>query len=134
VGESIKQIKQSHLKGTSSSYKHYRDEKSTKELKENKEKQKRKEKNYINNENNRIQKEDEKKKRDFNFGSIKEALKGIDEKLIAKHKEAKVNCWRYDRERNYKLEWYANKTVEGLEVMKSTVSVTRKRKIDNDDA
>jgi hypothetical protein len=133
VGKCIEQKKRSHAKGNSSSHKSYSDEKSKKEFKENKEKKDKKEKNYINNENNRIQKKDQKKKRDFKFGSIKEALKGIDEELIAKHKEAKANCWRCRREGHYILECYAKKTEEGVEVTKSTISATRKRKRDDDE-
>jgi hypothetical protein len=34
---------------------------------------------------------DHKKKRDFKCGSIKEALKGIDEELTVQHKESKAN-------------------------------------------
>jgi hypothetical protein len=106
---------------------------SNKELKENKDKKDKKDKNYINNENNRIQKKDQKKKRDFKFGNIKEALKGIDEELIAKHKEAKANCWRCEREGHYTLEYFAKTTEKGVEVTKSTVSVTQKRKRDDDE-
>jgi ATPase subunit of ABC transporter with duplicated ATPase domains len=107
VGNRIEQPKQSYAKGNFSSYKSYSDEKSKKEFKENKEKKVKKEKNSINNENNRIQKKDQKKKRDFKFGSIKEALDGIHEEPIAKHKEVKANCWRCRRERHYTLECYA---------------------------
>jgi hypothetical protein len=92
VGNRIEQQKRSQAKGNSSSHKSYSYENSKKEFKKNKAKKDKKEKNYINNEKNRIQKKVQKKKRDFKFGSIKEALKGIDEELIAKHNEVKVNC------------------------------------------
>jgi hypothetical protein len=83
--------------------------------------------------NNRIQRKDQNKRRDFKFGSIKEASKGIDEELIAKHKESKANCWRCRREGHYMLGCYAKKKEEGVEVTKSTVSVTLKRKRHDDE-
>jgi hypothetical protein len=63
-----------------------------------------KQNNYINNANNMVHKMDQKKKREFKFASIQEALKGIDEKVIATDKVASANCWRISREEYYTLE------------------------------
>jgi hypothetical protein len=110
AGNRIEQKKLSHTKENSSSHKSYTDEKSQKEFKENKEKKDQRGGGYITNENNRIQKKDQKKKRDFKFGNIKEAFEGRDEELIAKHKEGKANCWRCVRDGHYMIECYAKKT------------------------
>jgi hypothetical protein len=109
TGKRIEQRKRIHAKGNSSSRKSCSDEKSNNEFKENKQKKDKKERHYINNENNSTQEKYQKTKRDFKFGIIKEAVKGIDEELIAKYKEEKANCWRYRREADYRLECYAKK-------------------------
>jgi hypothetical protein len=76
---------------------------------------------------------DQKKRRDFKFGSIHEALKGIDKELIAKHKEVKANFWRCVREGHDIQEYYVKKTENRIEMMKSTISAIRKRKRDDDE-
>jgi hypothetical protein len=97
--------------------------KDKKDKKENKDK---KEKNYKNNENNKISKKENKKKRDFKFANVKEALQGISEELITKHKEAKANYWRCGREGHNTLECYAKKMEDGEEIIKAAVSATKK--------
>jgi hypothetical protein len=98
--------------------------------KNNKEK---KEKNYKNNEASKIEKRDSKKKREFKFENVKEALKGMSEEIITKHKDAKANCWRCRHEGHYTLECYAKKTEIAEEIVKATVSAAKKRKRDDDD-
>jgi hypothetical protein len=62
-----------------------------------------------------------------------EALKGMSEEMITKHKDAKGNCWRYGREEHYTLECYAKKTENGEEIVKAMASAAKKRKPDVDD-
>jgi hypothetical protein len=77
-----------------------------KDNKENKTKNKKekKEKNYKNNEGSKIQKRDLKKKSDFKFENVKEALKGMSMEKITKHKDAKANSWRCGCEGHSTLE------------------------------
>jgi hypothetical protein len=79
---------------------------------------------YIHNDKNRVQGQDQKKKGDVKLRSIEEALKGIHEELIAKHKEAKANWKRCGREGHYRLEYCAKEMEEAVEVMKSTILTT----------
>jgi hypothetical protein len=129
AGKRIEHKEQTHVKAKSPFHKSYSDEISKQLFKENKEKiDKKKKKNSINSENNRMEKKAQKKTRDFKFRSIKEALKGIMEELIAKDTEAKAYSSRCGRDGHYMQECYAKKTEEGVDIMKSTVLVTRKER------
>jgi hypothetical protein len=67
-----------------------------------------------------------KKKREIKFENIKEALKGISEEMITKHKLAQTNCWGYRREGHYTLEYYANKRDHRENIVKATVLLLRR--------
>jgi hypothetical protein len=67
-----------------------------------------------------------KKKHEFKFENIKEALKGMSEEMITKHKDTQANCWWCTSDRHYTLECYAKKTDSGEEIIKAIVSATKK--------
>jgi hypothetical protein len=43
--------------------------------------------------NDKVQKRTRKRKSDYNFQNVKEALKGTLEDTITRHKDGKTNCW-----------------------------------------
>jgi hypothetical protein len=100
-----------------------------KNRKNNHEKTEKKEK-FKNKDN--VQKKNQKKKRDYKFDKVKEALQGMSDNMITKHKDAKANSWRCGREGHYTLECYAKKTEEGEKIVKVAVSSARKRQRNND--
>jgi hypothetical protein len=110
---------------TEEKYKDYKEKK----IKNKKEKI---EKNYKNNEGSKIQKRDSKKKHEFKFENVKEALKGMSEEMIAKHKEGKANYWWYGPKGHYTLVYYAKKTKNGEEIVNANVSTATKQKRDDD--
>jgi hypothetical protein len=64
---------------------------------------------------------------------VKEALKGMSEEIITKHKDAKANCWWCGCEGHYTLECYEKNIENGEEIVKEMVSASTKRKRNDDD-
>ena len=63
------------------------------------------------------------------WASSREALKGIDQSLVSKRKEAQASCWRYGRGNHHTTEYFAIKDIEGnnlppvpVPVLKATVT------------
>jgi hypothetical protein len=77
--------------------------------------------------------EKDKKPKEKKYGSTKEALKGISEELIQKHKSAGASCWRCGRSNHYTIECYAKTAENGDSLEKPTISSQNKRKRNDDD-
>jgi hypothetical protein len=88
-----------------------------------------KEETYKNNK----KEENDKKPKEKQYASTTEALKGISEELIQKHKSAGASCWRYGRSNHYTIECYAKTADHGNNLEKPTISSQNKRKRNDDD-
>jgi hypothetical protein len=88
-----------------------------------------KEETYKNNK----KEEKDKKPKEKKYASTKEALKGISEELIQKHKSASPLCWRCGRCNHSTTECYAKTAESGDTLEKPTISSQNKRKRNNDD-
>ena len=60
------------------------------------------------------------RRKDKKFASTKEALEGISEALIQKHRNAKASCWRCGRSNHHTLECFAKRTEDGEEILKGS--------------
>jgi hypothetical protein len=92
-------------------------------------KEKKKEETYKTNK----QEEKQKKHKEKKYASTKEAIKGISEELIQKHKSAGACCWRCDQSNHYIMECNAKTAENGDSLEKPTISSQNKRKRNNDD-
>jgi hypothetical protein len=101
------------------------DKNTNKEQENKKENMKENKKDYNKDEN--IKEVKDRKSKDKRFSSTKEALNGISEELIQKHKAANATCWRCGRSNHYTTECYAKIADGGESLEKSTVSSQRKR-------
>jgi hypothetical protein len=91
--------------------------------------EKKKEETYKNNK----KQEKDKKPKEKKYGPTKDALKGISEELIQKHKSAGTSCWRYARRNHYTTECYAKTAKNGDSLEKPTISSQNERKRNDDD-
>jgi hypothetical protein len=92
-------------------------------------KEKKKEETYKNNK----KEEKDKKPKEKKYASTKEALKGISEELIQKHKSAGTSCWRCGRSNHYSTECFAKPAENGDSLEKPIISSQNKRKRNDDD-
>jgi hypothetical protein len=97
-------------------------DKSTNKEQENKTENKQ---DYNKDENKKEVKD--KKSKDKRFSSTKEALNGISDELIQKHKAANATCWQCGRSNHYTTECYPKTADGGKSLEKPTVSSQRKR-------
>jgi hypothetical protein len=88
----------------------------------NKNKDNRKEKKKEDTYKNNKKEEKDKKPKEKKYASTKEALKGISEELIQKHKSAGTSCWRCGRSNHYTTECYAKTAENGDSLVKPTIS------------
>jgi hypothetical protein len=64
------------------------------------------------------------------FNTTKEALDGIPEELIQKHKESKAKYWRCGRDNHFTTECYAKRAEGGEELDKPKLTAINKSKTD----
>jgi hypothetical protein len=120
--EEMKRRAKAPSKGEIKPIKHSSGKEKEKEKDKNKNKEKKKDE-YIKKDKNEGK---DKKQKEKKFASTKEALEGINETLIQKHKSAGTSCWRCGRSNHYTTECHAKTAESGESLEKTTVSSQNK--------
>jgi hypothetical protein len=131
--EEIKRRAKARSKMEIKTHKNSNEKEKEKEKVKNKNGETKKEKKDNKNKNNYKKDTQEKKIKEEKFALMKEALDGISELLIQKHKTTGVSCWRCGRNNHYTTECYAKTTEYGENLKKPKVSSQPKRKRNDDD-